>query len=111
MDFTKSQLQAIGHLNGPAIVIAGPGAGKTRVIIERVKMLLTNRNVHPDNILVTTFTEKAANELKIRLAKTIGRKAEQVHISTIHSFCKSMLEDYFLYHDYGAEINVIDDAT
>jgi|TARA_B100001971_G_C17972057_1_gene422897 superfamily I DNA/RNA helicase len=67
--------------------------------------------VDPKSILVTTFTDKAANELKVKLARTIGKKAELMHISTIHSFCKSMLEKYFLHHQYGAEINVLDEES
>lgn len=107
--FTKNQKKAIDHYKGPALVIAGPGAGKTLVITERVRKLIGDDGVDPKTILVTTFTEKAANELKVRLSRTIGKKAELIHVSTIHSFCKSMLEKYFLYHNYGAEINVLDD--
>lgn len=107
--FTKNQKKAIDHYKGPALVIAGPGAGKTLVITERVRKLIGDNGVDPKTILVTTFTEKAANELKVRLSRTIGKKAELIHVSTIHSFCKSMLEKYFLYHNYGAEINVLDD--
>ncbi len=109
--FTKNQDFAINHYLGPALVIAGPGAGKTLIITERVKKLIIDKGVDPKKILVTTFTEKAANELKVRLAKSIGKKAELLHVSTIHSFCKSMLEKYFLYHDYGAEINILDEDS
>lgn len=111
MDLTEGQQKAINHIQGPAITIAGPGAGKTFVITERVKNLIENHHIDPRNILVTTFTEKAANELKVRLAKTIGKKAETIHISTIHAFCKSMLEKYFLYHHFGADIDVIDEES
>ena len=111
MDLTEGQKKAINHIQGPAITIAGPGVGKTFVITERVKNLIENHHIDPKNILVTTFTEKAANELKVRLAKTVGKKAETIHISTIHSFCKSMLEKYFLLHNFGADINVIDDES
>jgi DNA helicase-2/ATP-dependent DNA helicase PcrA len=69
MDLTEGQQKAINHIRGPAITIAGPGAGKTFVITERVKNLIETHHIDPKNILVTTFTEKAANELKVRLAK------------------------------------------
>lgn len=108
---TKEQEKAINHFKGPALVVAGPGAGKTFVITERVKKLIRGHKINPKNILVTTFTEKAADELKVKLARTIGRGAELIHISTIHSFCKTMLEKHFLYHEYGAEINVLDDES
>jgi ATP-dependent DNA helicase UvrD/PcrA len=69
MDLTEGQQKAIKHIRGPSITIAGPGAGKTFVITERVKNLIENHHIDPKNILVTTFTEKAANELKVRLVK------------------------------------------
>ena len=111
ISLTKSQQRAINHFKGPALVVAGPGAGKTFVITERVKNLIFNKKINPKNILVTTFTEKAADELKVKLSKSIGKKAELIHISTVHSFCKSMLEKYFLYHDYGSEIKILDDDS
>ena len=111
MTLTEEQLKAIRHFRGPALVIAGPGAGKTFVITERVKYLISEKGVKPKRMLVTTFTEKAADELKIKLAQTIGRQAELTHISTIHSFCKSMMEKYFTYHEYGANIEVLDDQS
>jgi len=106
--FTKQQNNAIIHYNEPAIVIAGPGSGKTFVITKRVEFLIETKNVLPSEILVTTFTEKAAEELKVKLSNSLGRNAKLIHISTIHSFCKSMLEEYFLFHEYGADINVLD---
>ena len=76
---------------------------------ERVKKLISERGVNPQRILVTTFTNKAADELKVKLARSVGKDAELIHISTIHSFCKSMLEKYFLFHNYGASIEVLDE--
>ena len=108
---TKAQQKAISHYEGPALVVAGPGAGKTFVITERVKNLISNHKIDPKNILVTTFTNKAADELKVKLAKTIGKNAELIHISTIHSFCKTMLEKNFSTHGYGDEISILDDES
>ena len=93
------------------MVVAGPGAGKTFVITERVKNLISNHKIDPKNILVTTFTNKAADELKVKLAKTIGKKAELIHISTIHSFCKTMLEKNLSTHGYSDEIRILDDES
>lgn len=108
-NLTSEQEAAINHFKGPAIVVAGPGAGKTFVITERVKKLIQDQKISPEKILVTTFTEKAATNLKVRLAKTIGKQAEAIHISTIHAFCKEMLEEFFQYHQYGSNINVLDE--
>ena len=106
---TKEQIEAISHFEGPAIVIAGPGSGKTRIITERVKYLISKKNINPSNILVTTFTEKASNELKHRLFTQIGKNSEQVHISTIHSFCKSLMEEFFYCHEFGIDFSVLDE--
>ncbi len=99
---------AITHFKGPALVLAGPGSGKTRVITERVKHLVKGHNVRPEKILVTTFTEKAATELKHRLFGLLGEVAEDIHISTIHALCKTMLEDRFEYHAFGSRFTVLD---
>lgn len=108
---TQSQQDAINHYKGPLMIIAGPGAGKTWVLVQRVSHLIKKHNVSPENILLTTFTIKASEELKARLSKEIGEKAESVHISTIHSFCKSILEDYPEYHDLGTGFDVLDEES
>lgn len=79
----------------PLSVEAGPGAGKTRVIIERVKYLLNEKKVAPESILVITFTRKAADELKDRLSKDDIAKSDidLMQISTIHGFCSRILQE------------------
>lgn len=104
---TDTQKDAINHFEGPLLVIAGPGAGKTKVLVERVLSLINNHNVDPNKILLTTFTNKAADELRARISKKIGDKAEVLQISTIHSFCKSILEQYSEYHNFGATFDVL----
>lgn len=78
----------------PLSIKAGPGSGKTRVLIERIKFLLNDKNVNPESLLVITFTRKAANELKDRLKKdNIPQEIiEKMQISTIHSFCSKIIE-------------------
>ena len=79
----------------PLSVEAGPGAGKTRVIIERVKYLLKEKKIPPETLLVITFTRKAAEELKERLADSDIAKSDidLMQISTIHGFCSKILEN------------------
>ena len=79
----------------PLSVEAGPGAGKTRVIIERVKYLLNEKKVAPESMLVITFTRKAADELKERLSKDDIAKSDidLMQISTIHGFCSRVLQE------------------
>ena len=69
MEFNKSQLSAIEHKDGPMLVLAGPGSGKTATLVERTKNLIVKHGVSPSNILVITFTKAAANEMKLRFEK------------------------------------------
>lgn len=79
--------------NKPLLVEAGPGSGKTRVIIERVKFLINELKINPSSLLVITFTRKAANELKDRLSEDIPKNIiNKMQISTIHSFCLDFLK-------------------
>ncbi len=67
MDIDPKKQAIIGHKNGPLLVIAGPGAGKTMAIVERVVKLIGEGGVAPENIMISTFTEKASNELITRI--------------------------------------------
>ena len=109
MELTKIQKEAVEYIDGSLLIIAGPGAGKTRVLIEKIVYLIQEKNVDPNNILVTTFTVKAANQLKDRLSSRIGNKIENMQISTIHSFYQHILESNPDAHVYGSQIDVLDD--
>src|SRR6202044_1611685 len=86
--FNAPQQRAIEHGDGPLLVVAGAGTGKTRVIIERIRHLLeTNPDLAGENILGLTFTDKAAAEMKYRVIKAIGERADSVWLSTFHKFC------------------------
>jgi DNA helicase-2/ATP-dependent DNA helicase PcrA len=82
------QRAAVEHGEGPLLVIAGAGTGKTRVITERIRRLLENdASLNGENILGLTFTDKAAGEMKSRVVKAAGERAEGIWLSTFHSFC------------------------
>src|ERR1700722_16073799 len=86
--FNAPQQRAIEHGDGPLLVVAGAGTGKTRVIIERIRTLLeSNPDLAGENILGLTFTDKAAAQMKWRVVKAIGERAEGVWLSTFHAFC------------------------
>ena len=92
LELNPEQRQAVEHGEGPLLIIAGPGSGKTRVITERIVWLLENvRGLEPANILAVTFTDKAAAEMKERVRKALGNPPELPHISTFHSFCYEVL--------------------
>jgi len=86
----KPQLEAVEHTDGPLLILAGAGSGKTTVLIDRVAHLIES-GVRPWNILAITFTNKAADELRERLGKRLGGPAEDVFASTFHSMCVRIL--------------------
>lgn len=88
---SDQQRRAVEYMEGPVLVIAGPGSGKTRVITERVRRLLTEVPGH-FRVLALTFTNKAANEMKDRLSD-LGVARERAFIGTLHSFCSGMLAE------------------
>ena len=90
-NLTDSQKQAVFHKDGPLLVIAGPGSGKTRVITSRIAALIDS-GVRPWNICAITFTNKAAEEMRIRVAQSTT--ASGVHVSTFHSLCVRILRQY-----------------
>uniref|UniRef100_A0A831TET7 DNA 3'-5' helicase n=1 Tax=Thermorudis peleae TaxID=1382356 RepID=A0A831TET7_9BACT len=106
---TPEQREVVLHEKGPLLVIAGPGAGKTEVMLRRAAYLVCERGVEPEALLLTTFTRKAAEELRLRLARFLGRDVERVFISTIHGFCQWVLENYPQVHPYGRYFQVLDE--
>lgn len=93
MQLNPEQLQAVEHKDGTCIVTAAPGSGKTSTLTNRVVRLI-QKGVEPKNILCLTFTNKAANEMKERVAAHIGDRASEVWISTFHSFFLAILRKY-----------------
>jgi DNA helicase-2/ATP-dependent DNA helicase PcrA len=89
----KEQLQAIKHKNGPLLIIAGAGTGKTTVIVERIKHLISSSLASPEEILALTFTEKAAAEMEERIDQAMPYGYTQMWITTFHSFCDRILRD------------------
>ena len=72
MSLNQAQAEAVAHKNGPCMVLAGPGSGKTLTIAKRIEYLITKYKVRPEEILVITFTKYAANEMKNRFRQIIG---------------------------------------
>ncbi len=89
----KEQIEAIEYGEGPLLVIAGAGTGKTTVITERIKYLITEKNVSPSEILALTFTEKAAREMETRVDEALPLGYSNMWISTFHSFGDRILRD------------------
>lgn len=87
----QSQKEAVSHRHGPALIVAGPGSGKTRVITERIANLIQEDNVRPWNILAITFTNKAAKEMQNRVNQILGDESRGLAIGTFHSMCARIL--------------------
>jgi DNA helicase II / ATP-dependent DNA helicase PcrA len=85
------QREAVTHVGSPLLIVAGAGSGKTRVLTRRIAYLLAAREVHPGSVLAITFTNKAAGEMKQRVAALVGRRANAMWVSTFHSACVRIL--------------------
>src|SRR5579884_4336119 len=85
------QREAVEHTDGPVLIFAGAGSGKTRVLTHRIAYLLEKKKIFPDRILAVTFTNRAAGELKSRLERMVGEAAGDLWTGTFHSVCVRML--------------------
>lgn len=95
MLLSKEQLNAINHLENPALVLAVPGAGKTTVIIHRTYNLIQKHNINPLHILSITFSKSSALDMKNRFISTFSNiNSKDVHFSTIHAFCYKLINEY-----------------
>ena len=92
----KEQKEAVTHVDGPLLIVAGAGTGKTTVLIERLYSLIKNGHAKPEEILITTFTEKAAKEMEERADKLLPYGYVDLWINTFHGFCERVLRDHCL---------------
>lgn len=106
-----AQKQAVDHIDGPILVVAGPGTGKTQLLSMRVANILRKADVTPKNILCLTFTEDAAQNMRERLTAIIGQEAYDVEIHTFHSFGASIIGRYGEYFYQGIGTKAADELS
>ena len=113
MPLNENQRKAVEHLDGPLLVLAGPGTGKTQLLSERVAYILKHTDTNPENILCLTFTDAGAMNMRERLKTVIGQDALKVNIGTYHAFGSEILAQYKNYsEDYDRQLDSpIDDIT
>ena len=102
------QKEAVLYNDGPLLIIAGAGAGKTKTLTTKIAYLIEEENVHPHNILAITFTNKAAKEMKDRIHLLIGDEAKKIQVSTFHSFGLKLLRENYEQLGYDANFVIMD---
>ena len=105
----KAQLEAVKQIDGPVLVIAGPGTGKTQLLTTRIAHILATTDTLPQNILCLTFTESGAQTMRDRLAGMIGQAAYDVTISTYHAFGSELIRRYPDYFADDPNLQPVDD--
>jgi DNA helicase-2/ATP-dependent DNA helicase PcrA len=109
-DLNPTQREAVAATEGPVLVVAGAGSGKTRVLTFRIAHLIRDLRVAPDSILAITFTNKAANEMKERVGQLIGGVVRSMWVSTFHSSCVRILRREASRLGYRSAFTIYDDA-
>ena len=104
----ERQQEAVYHTDGPVLILAGAGSGKTRVLTHRIAYLIEQKRVNPWNILAITFTNKAAGEMRDRVDDIVGFGSESIWVSTFHSTCVRILRRYIERLGYGNNFTIYD---
>ncbi|MBQ1298647.1 ATP-dependent helicase [Candidatus Saccharibacteria bacterium] len=113
MPLNQKQKEAVEYLEGPLLVLAGPGTGKTQLLSEKVAYILKNTDTNPENILCLTFTESGASNMRERLKTIVGKEGLKVNIGTYHAFGSNILAQYKNYaEEYDRVLDsAIDEVT
>ncbi|RCW65797.1 DNA helicase PcrA [Saliterribacillus persicus] len=104
----KNQQEAVKHTDGPLLIMAGAGSGKTRVLTHRIAYLLDEKDVSPWNVLAITFTNKAAREMKDRISTLVGAYGANMWVSTFHSMCVRILRRDIDRIGYSSNFSILD---
>jgi len=109
-ELNPQQKEAVEYTEGPLLILAGAGSGKTKVLTSRIAYLVEEKRVAPWHILAITFTNKAAKEMRDRIINLIGQDGEKIWASTFHSTCVRILRSEIHYLDYDTNFVIYDDS-
>jgi len=107
-NLNEKQLEAVKKTEGPVLVIAGAGSGKTKVLTTRIAYLIEEKNISPSNILAITFTNKAAKEMKERVINLLGSIGYNMQVSTFHSFGLLIVRENYNFLGYKSNFTILD---
>lgn len=107
-DLNEPQKQAVQHIEGPLLVLAGAGTGKTRVLTTRIAHILHQKHAHPQEVLAVTFTNKAAHEMKERVSRLLGHPVEGLWLGTFHSIGTRILRSHAQLLDMHPNFTILD---
>ena len=107
MNLNKKQQEAVSHTEGPLLILAGAGSGKTKVLVHKIAHLISSRQAIPEEIMAVTFTNKAASELKSRIIELVGDSGKFVNAGTFHSICSRILRQFADRLELGYESNFV----
>jgi len=110
IQLNKEQKEAVQHQDGPMLIVAGAGTGKTALITQRLVFLIEQGLAKSDEILALTFTEKAAGEMEERVDNALPLGYFDLWISTFHSFCERVLRDEGLHVGLSTDFEILDDS-
>src|SRR3989338_4270078 len=105
----KAQKEAVDAIDGPVMVVAGPGTGKTKILTSRIANILVKTDTAPESILALTYTTAGVISMRKRLLETIGDRAYRVNIFTFHAFCEHIIKEFSFYFESLEGGRVIDD--
>ena len=103
------QKEAIDTVEGPVMVVAGPGTGKTKILTIRIANILNKTDTNPENILALTYTTAGAVSMREKLVDVIGDRAYRVNIFTFHAFCENIIKEFSFYFEKLEGFRVIED--
>ena len=107
-NLSKVQEEAVKYNEGPTLIFAGAGSGKTRVLTHKIAYIIANNIVRPENILAVTFTNKAADEMQERVKELIGPPGSKINIGTFHSICAQILRNEIHHLEYSQNFTIYD---